>query len=850
MTFTPLLPRIALYSIISGIEEDLRLAITRGLDGVDAEEVLGSALRERAAERAEQDLGAAPVETAELLPYVDFGDAWQLVARHSERLPPAWSSATKKRAREIDRLNAIRKRVMHTRPLDFDDLPLAMEFARQLADNGELDTPRLAEALTLLRENPAVLLDRGLPAPQTNENHNLPFPDFDETGFVGRRQVIERVKDLCLGPYPVITIVGDGGLGKTAAAVKVAYELLDDERSPFDAIVWSSSKTTQLTARDIKTIEGAISDSLGLMEAIATDLGASDPNEPVEEVLAYLAEFRILLVLDNLETVLDDRIRRFLERLPVGSKILITSRIGLGPYEHPVKLPKLDGDEAVQLIRALAHVRGVTDLVGMDNKKVARYCHRMNNNPLWIKWFVSGVQAGVRPEELLARPDQFLEFSMSNVFDYLSDCSRRVLQMMQVVPGKKSQPEVVFLTGETGDAIHDAMAELCATNMVTMASTPIGSSYETHYELAELARTYLAKRHPVDRRVHSALTAKHRQLRAAGEELREAQKIDPYRLRSLDLRSAGNLIVAKHLLNALDAAKKNEFVRAEEEIGKARQLAPEWYEVPRVEALVKANEGNLTAAQHAFEAALELEPASAPLRLRYGMFKLDHLDDPSGAIGELSRAVEIDPKALNCRLELVRAHQRNLEFEFARRELDELAAGSARLSPLKLRMLHDLELQQWMRLADHLSVAGDNDRAAKALESMRKAYVQCPSKVRDPKIRGRLAQALPTARRVYRFSRDPELKTQTRQFIEWVTRGMPDSNGSTPSVGQQALGTVTKLVHERGFGFARMSDGESVFLHFSDLEFDEAQLEIGTEIVFELAEGRDGGLRAIKAVRA
>src|SRR5215204_4536844 len=69
-TFTPLLPRIALYSIISGIEEDLRLAITRGLEGVEAQEVLGPELRERAAERAEQDLGVAPVEIAELLPYV------------------------------------------------------------------------------------------------------------------------------------------------------------------------------------------------------------------------------------------------------------------------------------------------------------------------------------------------------------------------------------------------------------------------------------------------------------------------------------------------------------------------------------------------------------------------------------------------------------------------------------------------------------------------------------------------------------------------------------------------------------------------------------------------------------
>ena len=152
-----------------------------------------------------------------------------------------------------------------------------------------------------------------------------------------------------------------------------------------------------------------------------------------------------MLLIDNLETVLDDRIRSFLSRLPLGSKVLITSRIGLGAFEHPVKLTKLSADEAVQLIRSLAKVRGVGGLLNMDNRKSSeRYCQRMNKNPLWLKWFVSGVQAGVRPEDLLAKPDDFLEFSMSNVYEYLSDGSRNVLQTMQVVPGKKSQAELSF----------------------------------------------------------------------------------------------------------------------------------------------------------------------------------------------------------------------------------------------------------------------------------------------------------------------------------------------------------------------------------------------------------------------
>src|SRR5690606_12912493 len=116
--------------------------------------------------------------------------------------------------------------------------------------------------------------------------------------------------------------------------------------------------------------------------------------DPTKEVLNYLAEFKILLILDNLETVLDNRIKSFLGRLPQGSKVLITSRIGVGAYEYPIKLQPLEETEAVQLLRALISARNVTTLADTNTRKLARYCKRMNYNPGFIKWFVSAVQAG------------------------------------------------------------------------------------------------------------------------------------------------------------------------------------------------------------------------------------------------------------------------------------------------------------------------------------------------------------------------------------------------------------------------------------------------------------------------
>ena len=153
----------------------------------------------------------------------------------------------------------------------------------------------------------------------------------------GREEQLRRLRVLCQGPYPVITIVGEGGIGKTALALRIAYEMLDQSPQQFDAVVWTTAKTTMLTTKQIVEIEGAISDSLGMLRVASTALtGPTAAEDPIEELLNYLATFRIFLVLDNLETVLDERLRSFLARLPQGSKVLITSRVGVGAYEHPL----------------------------------------------------------------------------------------------------------------------------------------------------------------------------------------------------------------------------------------------------------------------------------------------------------------------------------------------------------------------------------------------------------------------------------------------------------------------------------------------------------------------------------
>jgi cold shock CspA family protein len=231
------------------------------------------------------------------------------------------------------------------------------------------------------------------------------------------------------------------------------------------------------------------------------------------------------------------------------------------------------------------------------------------------------------------------------------------------------------------------------------------------------------------------------------------------------------------------------------------------------------------------------------------MFKLDHLDDPEGAIAELAFALQGDPESLDCKLEMTRALQRNMDFEGSRRLLNDLLEDQARLPQLKVRMLYDLELQHWSRLADKLVSEGDHERAARALLSLARAFHNCPGKLRDEKIRGRLPQALPTARRILKYCYVEEVRRRIVAFITWVESGQWTDSAAPNESGVGARGTIVKLVTDRGYGFLRLRDGDEIFFHFSDLEFPEAELEVGGAVTCDLGKGRDGAARAFHVAR-
>ena len=827
--------RLTLYAVLSGIEDDLREVIGSQLGPqLDTEPLFGRHLTEKLRERrATEDSVAEEAETlGGLLEFADFGDLFQLLNVHWSLLPAQIGNHIRDETKNFERLVPIRNRVAHSRPLLFDDFPATIDIATAFCNTEALRWTSLRTTMQRLKTEPSFVLGLEIKdySPE-DRRHNLPTPDFDETGYLGRKQDVETLLRLVKGPYPVITIVGEGGLGKTATALKVAYDILDEPTQAFDTIVFVSSKTAQLTPNEIVKVQGAISDSLGVLTSVATTLAGLSAAEPMAEVLAYMAAFRILLIIDNLETVLDDRIKSFLEQLPAGSKVIITSRIGLGAYEYPFHLREMRESDAVQLLRALVKARQVPSLASTDNKNLVGYCARMHNNPGFIKWFTSAVQVGRRPEEILQNPALFLDFCMSNVYDFLALDSRAVLGVFLSVSGRHSQAGLAYFTRMSVAVLQRALQQLLTTNMLTLASVPRGSSYESFYEVSELARAYLEKHHPVSSDEATEFMSRRNKLLSAGQQLIAERSKNPYSPFSVALRSDNDLIVAKDLIDALNAGHRKSFDEAEEHLTHAKNLAPEYYEVHRVEAWLRALSGNMAAAKSAYEAAVELEPRAAHVRYFFGKFLLRQANDIYEAAKQLAEARKIDPGAAIIQIEAGRAALYAQHFPEARGIIDALLQ-CVTLSEWESRCAYHLHIQYFARFADRSLQDRENVAALESLERLIDAYAACPPQLLNDKQRDVLERAVRTARGCARNLAESVLETRAVAALERLVHTV--GGLSSPALSTSLQGTVYRLNRKARYGYIQSpGSGDFYFLFDSLLRQEEvAALRSGARVSF------------------
>lgn len=763
------LTRMTIYAFIAAIEEDFRAVIKLHIQD---ERKLDSELLERAKSRIEKDIGVifGDIDLTELIDYFDLGDTFQTINSNKDLFPEHIFRLVRGVTKDLEKVISIRNRVMHIRPLNFDDLPLVSEFCTKLVNSDpSIKWGNVSTTIARINEDPSFVLSLDIVNYDDDEciSHNLPLPDFDETGLIGRDHEIEQVKQLCLGGFPVISIVGEGGIGKSALALKVAYELIE-KSSSFDAVVWVTSKTTQITLNEIKEIKGAISTSLGVIQELGEQIVGDrfDANN-LDEVIEYLATFKIALFIDNLETILDENIKQFVGALPQGSKIIITSRIGLGAFEYPVKLQGIEESYASQLLRSVAKTRGIEALSKLPENVLRGYVNRMHRNPSYIKWFVSSVQTGLSPETVLQNSDKFLDFCMSNVYEYLGNDAQRLTKSLLCSPGLKDIPEITYLNEFEALQTQKAIQELMATNMLSQASTNKGASVKTTYQLSELARTYLGKHHKPSKTFQNEIRVKRNKLNSIFEEQMSQRSGNRYSAHNIKFRDKTDRVIVKRLHEAQSHIANSEHDQAFEILQEAQRLAPDYFEVARLMAYFYSKSGNISDAREQYELAIVLAPNTPQLHYWFGKFILYFEENVDDAVIQFKKALEIDKTSIEVSLALARGYLFQHKFDETQKILDSLTPKISEAEDHLVKMYFDTAIQVKYRAADDLAKQGKPEKAIAALEGMKERFENLDDKFKDNHIRKKLKKCDYTIRSLKRCGQ-PDILQRASTIEKWV----------------------------------------------------------------------------------
>lgn len=589
-----------IYALVDAYERDVRDIIARFIvtelnsDELVFTTLLAPLLAKRAADPAGAEVG--------LVDYLDLRQAYDLLNTHRRFLPQELSRQVRELTSELDSIVPIRHRVMHSRPLapgDFDSIRSCMtKFDRRY-------WKRTAKILDALRQDSSWLPEGALKPIPDKIRHNLPQAEYDETGLLGRDTEVKRIcAALKRKRDPVITLCGEGGIGKTALAVEVAYSILDDPEEPFDLILWASLKTERLTGAGVQTLHDAATSLTG----VATELGVgsrSDFRGGIKELSSALEGSHPLIIIDNLETISGDDFVNLYEELPDEATFLVTSREGIGQLERRVQIGPLPQKDALALFNQLIRFRDVQVLASLSGTARVQMIEKLRCSPLAIRWFILATEAGRNPIELIRHQDELLTYCVESVYQNLSRDARDVFIAMEALRRPVTPDDLVLMLNRTVDRTTASLRELARGSLVRSRISG-DSAMVTVVELTETARNYASSMVPRNEPIRELVQRNESAFLKAEEERTNdtaRRELGPNAVR---IRVETDAPTAQILRRALTAMHKGSYSTATSLVQEAKNLNPEFWEVHRVEGFIEAISGNKLAARESYLTALEL----------------------------------------------------------------------------------------------------------------------------------------------------------------------------------------------------------------------------------------------------
>ena len=338
------------------------------------------------------------------------------------------------------------------------------------------------------------LLDELCPAPQVRPRpprvyENLPAPTYSQ--FVMREQAFAEVTDGLGKRSAAVLIVGLGGNGKTSLAREVAASCLrdNDETPRFDAVVWVSDKDRPGTT-NLSTVLDEIARTLDY-----PGFTQFEHDEKRREVEQLLRRQRVLLVVDNFETITDGALLTLLLNLPEPSKTLITTREYRREFRRggwPVELRGMSEAEAWALITERARVLKIDRLIG-ERIQLEPLLAATGGNPKALTMTLGLLKYERRPlqevvDDLYAARGDLFDDLFTRAWALLDEAARRVLLVATFFPTSASGEALSATADVQGFAFDRAVERLADMALLDVQQADLCSP--PRYVLHPLVRAF------------------------------------------------------------------------------------------------------------------------------------------------------------------------------------------------------------------------------------------------------------------------------------------------------------------------------------------------------------------------
>lgn len=634
------LKRNAMFCLISAIEVDIRKNIIDLIgEGLEIHEDLIIKLKER----YQQDKKSLCDDIPTLIDYLDMGDYVQILNYNTDIFSE--KKILKKLTQAIEIIVPTRNRIMHVRPLEFDDDSKIFDFVGEINKFSKiLDFSETKIISNKINNDPNFLLSV-IPTIKNIDKlsikNNLPMVDYDDTGFVGRIKDKEMLAKKILGPYPVISVIGVGGIGKTSLVLSTLYDLIDNDANfseMFSSIIWVTLKTKCMTDGDFVAISQAITnfeDNISTVSKTIKDITISK----IDELIDYMKENKTLLVIDNLETLDDEKneFNRIFDELPSGSKILITSRIGIGNYEQAYKLDKLSDKDSLAYFRKVSNIYKVNPLIKQNDTQIKQYIELLGNNPLAMKWFVINVGKGETPESIINNSiNDLSEFCLSNIYEKLSENSKYLLRIILIKHNRCSFAEIMYLCELSYDECMESIYELMKSNFLV-------HNADFSYSIIDFAVTYIKNikgynNYEIDKKIQNSINVLNGKIENLKNDIHLKNDFHPL---TISPKTENEKIATLYVLAAIQSSKLKKYNEVDKHINNACNSSKNFSDIYKIAGYLYSKIDSIKSEEY-YKTAISLAENKAPVHYLYAGSLINNQKYDIAEF-ELKEALALDP---------------------------------------------------------------------------------------------------------------------------------------------------------------------------------------------------------------